>query len=298
MNLWHLAIFHAVADNGSISAGAVRLNISQPAVTRQLRELEARLGTTLFDRLPRGVRLTETGVLLHDYAQRIFTLEQTAESALKEMLQLRGGRLAVGASSSIGMYLLPSLVTRFHQLHPGIEFSLDVQNTKTIEQHLLEHQLALGFIEGPVESEQFEVKLLRHDEIVAVATPQHPLFKKQRVSTADLAAAPVVLRETGSGTRTIVEQSLAVHGLTLSSTLSMSSTEAIKRAVMAGAGIAWLSRLCIADELHSGKLAIIEVRGLKIMRPLFVMWLKDRRLTPAAQAFLELLGKPESVGTV
>ena len=96
MNLWHLAIFNAVAESGSISAGAKRLHLSQPAVTRQLRQLESLLGSTFFDRLPRGVRLTESGELLRDYAQRIFTLEREAETAIREMRQLGTGELVIG----------------------------------------------------------------------------------------------------------------------------------------------------------------------------------------------------------
>lgn len=292
MNLRHLAVFHAVAQSGSISGGAARLFVSQPAVSRELGELERRLGLPLFDRLPRGVRLTEAGQLLFDYAKRIFALEEAAQSALEELAELRGGHLAIGASSTIGMYVLPAQVAEFHRRHPGINVSLDVGNTRGIEEDLLEHRIALGFIEGPAKLDEFEAQLFMHDEIVAVVAPNHPLAIRHDLAPKDLAEVQVVLREAGSGTRVIVEQALKVHGISLAETLAMGSTEAIKRAVIAGAGIAWLSRLCIADELAAGKLAILEIRGVQITRPLYAMWLKDTHLTPAANAFLDMLDIP------
>lgn len=290
MNLRHLAVFHAVALSGSISGGAARLFVSQPAVSRELAELERRLGLALFDRLPRGVRLTEAGQLLHDYAKRIFALEQAAETALEELADLRRGRLAVGASSTIGMYVLPARVAEFRRRYPGIELSLEVGNTRTIEDDLLEHRVALGFIEGPVSTDTCDVQLFMHDEIVAVAPGNHPLAARKKIEPAELERLPVVLRESGSGTRAIVEDALKAHGLGLGETLSMGSSESIKRAVIAGAGIAWLSELCITDEVAAGRLAVLPVRGLHIKRPLYVMWLKDARLTPATRVFLDMLG--------
>ena len=290
MNLRHLAVFHAIAQSGSISGGAARLFLSQPAASRELGELERRLGLDLFDRIPRGVRLTEAGQLLYDYAKRIFALEQAAETALEELADLRRGRLAVGASSTIGMYVLPARVAEFRRRYPGIDLTLEVGNTRAVEEHLLEHRVALGFIEGPITSDACEVQLFTHDEIVAVAAADHPLAARNKVEPTELEHLPVVLREAGSGTRVIVKEALKAHGLGLAETLSMGSTESIKRAVIAGAGIAWLSELCIADELAAGTLIVLPVRGLHIKRPLHVMWLKDTRLTPATHAFLELLG--------
>lgn len=290
MNLRHLAVFHAVAQMGSVSAAAAKLTVSQPAVSRELSELEARLGVALFDRLPRGMRLTEAGDLLYEYARRIFALEQSAQSALGEFASTRSGRLAVGASSTLGMYVLPEKVAEFHRRFPGIELTLEVGNTRDIEELLLEHKLVLGFIEGPAATEQCELHPLMRDEIVAVAPPGHPLAGKSGIAADEIAGQPTVLRETGSGTRTIVEQALGIRGLRPTPALSLGSTEAVKRAVLAGAGIAWVSRLCISDELESGKLVTLDVPSMRIHRPLSAIWLKDKRLSPAASAFLQLLG--------
>lgn len=289
MNLRHLAVFHAVAQCGSISAAASKLFVSQPAVSRELAELERRLGLTLFDRLPRGVRLTEAGVLLFDYARRIFALEQAAQSALEELADLRGGRLAIGASSTLGMYVLPSRVAEFHREHPGLKLSLEVGNTSSIEQHLLEHRIALGFVEGPVKAGGFETHLFMQDEIVAVVAAGHPLASRSDIRPEELAGVQMVLREPGSGTRAIVEQVLQSHGITPAETLEMGSTEAIKRAVIAGSAMTWLSQLCVGDELALGTLATLNVRGLRIKRPMFALWLKDTHLPPAASAFLDML---------
>src|SRR5689334_3520995 len=121
MNINHLAIFHAVAEEGSVSRGASRLHISQPAVSKQLRGLERSLGVALFHRLSKGVQLTEAGALLAGYARNLFTLEREAENALAELRSLERGRLTIGASTTIGNYLLPTVCAAFREAHPGIE---------------------------------------------------------------------------------------------------------------------------------------------------------------------------------
>src|SRR5580700_2167879 len=138
MNLNHLAIFHAVAETRGISLGAERLHISQPAVSKQIQELERSLGTKLFDRIPRGVRLTESGELLAGHARRLFALEAEAETALGELRGLERGRLAVGASLTIGVYLLPDVLAKFHQRYPGIELAVDIANTDEVQTRLLD----------------------------------------------------------------------------------------------------------------------------------------------------------------
>src|SRR5581483_3751464 len=148
MNLRHLAIFHAIARRGSVNAAAEHLHTSQPAVSRELRTLEERLGVVLFDRLPRGMRLTEAGQVLLDYADRIFTLDQAAERAMHELANLESGHLAIGASNTLGTYLLPALLAAFHTRYPGIELSLEVTNTEHVVEGVRGMRYALGFVEG------------------------------------------------------------------------------------------------------------------------------------------------------
>jgi DNA-binding transcriptional LysR family regulator len=206
MNLRHLSVFHGIAKAGSVNAAARLLHTSQPAVSRELRTLEERLGVLLFDRLPRGMRLTEAGKVLLDYAERIFGLDQAAERAMRELSDLEGGQLAIGASNTIGTYLLPAFVTSFHIRYPKVSLNLEIGNTQEIVKGVLDSRFALGFVEGRIRDEAMEAREFRRDRIVAVVAPQHPLAKGRALPVRALAESPSILREPGSGTREIVER--------------------------------------------------------------------------------------------
>src|ERR1700738_219896 len=173
MNLRHLSVFHGIAKAGIANAAARHLHTSQPAVSRELRTLEERLGVLLFDRLPRGMRLTEAGKVLLDYAARIFGLDEAAERAIRELSDLEGGELAIGASNTIGTYLLPAFVTSFHVSYPKVSLNLEIGNTLEIVKGVRDSRFALGFIEGRIRDESMEARELRRARIGAVVGPQH-----------------------------------------------------------------------------------------------------------------------------
>ncbi len=206
MNLHHLKVFYAVARAGSISAGAERLHISQPAVTREIRDLENNLELPLFDRKPRGVTLTEGGQRLLDYAQRIFSLELAAERDLRDFAHLELGELHLGASATLGAYLLPPLITAFRAQHPSILINLEVSNTREVTRQLDEGRIALGFVEGHFQRANYGHRLLARDALLPVVAPHHPLAGSAPLAAGQLQAFPLYLREPGSGTRASVEQ--------------------------------------------------------------------------------------------
>jgi DNA-binding transcriptional LysR family regulator len=289
LNLKHLAIFHAVAQAGSVSGGAQRLHISQSAVSKQLGELEAALELALFERLPRGVRPTEAGRTLLDYAQRLFALESEAERAMAELKQLGRGRIAIGASRTIGTYMLPPVLARFHRLHPRIELSLQVENTKAIEAKLVAGEIDIGFAEGLPSSEHLDYAVFARDDLVLVAAPDHPAALRAPLSLAVLAGEELLMHEDGSGTRAVTEAALAEKKLRLRPVMVLASSEAIKQTVATGAGLAFLSSAAIRNEVEAGTLVVLKVRGLNIHRPLYRMQPKKARLGPSLRAFLGLL---------
>lgn len=289
INLHHLAVFHAVATEGSVSRGADKLLVSQPAVSKQVKDLEQSLGVKLLDRVPRGVRLTEAGTLLAGYARRIFALEAEVSTALSELHQLKRGRLAVGASTTIGIYLLPEIFARFRQRHPGVELHLEIGNTEGIQRQLAENALDLGLTEGFVEADELDAEVFYMDELVAIAPAHHPLLKARAVTAERLCREPFLLREPGSGTRAVVERALAKRKLTVKPIMSLGSTEAIKRAVASGVGVAIVSRLTISLELQVKRLAVVPLSDLRIGRPLHLLRLRGKHQTRAATAFLEIL---------
>ncbi len=289
MNLGHLEIFHAVAEAGSLSRGAERLYISQPAVSKQVADLERSVGAPLLVRGPKGVRLTEAGEVLAAYARRLFAVEAEAERALRELRGLERGRLAIGASRTIGVYLLPELLGAFHRRYAGVELRLEIDNTERVQQQLCDYTLDLGLTEGFVRSPELEAEVFAEDELVVVAAPDHPLTCEERVTAAMLCAAPLILREEGSGTRAVMERALAERGLAPRPVMCLNSTEAIKRAVGARIGLAIVSRLAVEDELVNGRLVLLPLADLTIRRPLHRLRRRDGSASPAARAFWELL---------
>jgi DNA-binding transcriptional LysR family regulator len=290
MNRNHLALFHAVAKAGSISRGAVAIRVSQPAVSKQIGELENALGVRLLDRLPRGCELTEAGRILADYAHRWCSLEQDAKRAIEEYRGLKRGRLTVGASLTIGGYLLPGALAEFHRRYPDIELKIEIANTESIRRSLLDGVFELGLTEGPIESGELDSAVFFQDELVVIAPVGHALLKKKTAATVrEICREPFLLREEGSGTRAVVEQALRRKGLTVKPLMSLASPEAIKNAVAAGLGIAVVSRLIIEQELRAGSLGVIPLKDLTIRRPLYRQCLCNRTPSPALLKFSEVL---------
>jgi|SRR5579883_2237619 len=289
MNLHHLAIFHAIAETGSISACADRLHISQPAISRQLKDFERRIGVVLFERLPRGMRLTQAGEVLRDYAARLFGIARTAEAALKELSDGQQGQLLIGASNTVGTYILPRLLARFRRSHPSVGISMFIGNTGQVSQGVADMRFMLGFIEGPLHVPNLRVERFSDDEILPVTSRDHPLSLRKRLRLADLPAQPLLMREPGSGTRELIEACLQRHGIHPVNVVEFGSTEAIKQAALHGGGIAWLPRVCMARELAGGELVRLPMTLLTIRRPLSVIRRPGGHTAPPAAAFLELL---------
>lgn len=291
LNLNHLRIFQAVLEQGSITGAAHALRISQPAVSRQLAEFESALGTRLVDRLPRGIRATAAGQVLGERARRIFAEEKAAEHDLGELLGLHQGRLAIGASTTIGSYLVPQVLGDFGQRHPGIVLDLQISNTRAIQSEVLDGSLDLGLTEGFADAEALDVKVFMHDEMVLVAGPDAvgPLAGVSSVRPEDLLKVPFIMREAGSGTRDVIEAALAGRGVVLRPTMCLGSTEAVKNAVARGLGVAIVSRLAITLECEVGRLREVALEGLSIHRALHRLTLRGKRRSPAAAEFLALL---------
>ena len=301
INRNHLALFRAVAEAGGFSRAAEIVHVSQPAISMQVAELEKSLGTPLFDRLPRGVRLTHAGETLFGYAQRIVALEGEAEHAMREMRGLRRGRLAIGASTTIGSYLLPTQLGEFRRQYPAVELELIIGNTDEIKQRLVDRTLDLGLTEGTLPKDaELRARVFAEDELIVIAPPVHPFAssvtgkkKLKAITTARLCTEPMIVREPGSGTRDVIDRALATNGAALGNVvLTLNRTEAIKRAVLAGLGLAIVPRLCVALELAGGLLLEVPISNLQMRRPLHELILRGRQPSPSVQAFVSLLAAP------
>lgn len=289
MNLHHLEIFNAIAETGSISAAAQRLYISQPALSREIKDFEARLGVTLFERLPRGMRMTHAGEVLREYAVRLFDISRTAQAAMREIADARMGHLSIGASNTNGTYVLPQRLATFRRANPDVRITMFVGNTEQISQGVADMRFMLGFIEGPLHVSGLVIEQFQEDELVPVVAANHELLGRQHVRTADIDGQPLLMREQGSGTRELITETLDANGIRQGGVMEFGNTEALKQAAMHGGGIAWLPRISIAKELESGALEVLPIECLMIQRPLSVIRRAGAHLNPTSEAFLKTL---------
>jgi len=288
MNLNHLRVFASVAEHGNLTRAARDLRVSQPAVSKQLNDLEHDLKTQLVDRLPRGVRLTAAGEILYAHAQRILQAERTAEQELRDLRGLGRGKLGVGASTTVGSYLVPSLLGELHRQHPGVELDLMIANSAAVQSAVLDNRCDVGLIEGFVGSEMLEVETVAADDMIAIASPTHPALVRAPLWSDALRELPLLMREHGSGSREVVEAALRSRSLAIEPVMSLGSTEAIKNAVLNGLGIAFVSRLSVVHELASRRLTELPFSDLHIRRDLLLISLRGKRHSPATSAFIAL----------
>jgi DNA-binding transcriptional LysR family regulator len=225
------------------------------------------------------------------HARRLFQEEQAAELALQAFLGLERGHLAIGASTTIGNYIVPALFGELHGAHPRVSLELEIGNAARIQEQLLDGKLDLGLSEGLVASEGLRIEVFTHDEMVLIVAPSHPLASAgpALLGLTQLQSLPLIVRERGSGTREVVEDALARRGIQLSPAMSLGSTEAIKNAVAAGLGAAFVSRLTIELELSSGRLTTLALEDATIRRALRLLTLEGKPPSPAAREFLRLL---------
>ncbi|HWB54142.1 MAG TPA: LysR substrate-binding domain-containing protein [Tepidisphaeraceae bacterium] len=291
MNYNHVLLFRAVAEAGSFTKAAERVYISQPALSQQIGQLESALGVKLFDRLPRGVRLTQAGQILATHAERMEALDQQAHRQIQELRGLVRGRLTIGASQTIGVYLMPEVLGRFRRRYPQIDLDLQIGNTEVIQRRLADDLLDLALTEGFLEQTELDATVFQQDNLVAIVPKGHALAQRKTVTAKQFCAEPMIVREHGSGTRAVIERALARKSIEITPAMSLGSTEAVKRAVEAGIGVAIISRLAIRQELRAGTLIELPISDLKIVRPLHRLELHGKVRSPATQAFAAMLAR-------
>lgn len=287
LNLHHLRLFASVVDHGGFTKAASALNLSQPAISKSINDLEKKLHVALFDRSSRTVKLTDAGETLYARAKELFGVERVAEQELRELRGMKRGVLRIAASTTIATYMLPRVLGRFHMRHPNVRINVASANTRSVLKMLLQWHVDVALVEGPVSHPRVQVQPWRDDELVVIAPPDHPLVRGADVS--DLAGETFLVREPGSGTRVVTEDALARAGVRLNRTMRVGGTEAMKQGVAAGLGLAIVSRAAAADQLELGRIAVVPVRGLEIPRQLTRLTLEGRTPTASARELSQLL---------
>jgi LysR family transcriptional regulator, low CO2-responsive transcriptional regulator len=293
VTLHQARVFKAVADRLSFSAAAHDLRLSQPSVSYQVKELERTVGTDLFDRLGKHVSLTQAGSLLYGYVRQTLNVIDEAEVALGELQGLMRGTLKVGASTTVGIYVIPVALGAFKKLHPGLAISLEIGARGDIQQKVLRNELDLAVVGPPLKDPDLVVVPFITDELVVIAPLEHPLASRRNLTLKDLKDEPFLMREEGSGTRFAVEKAARRTNVRLQVGMELGSNGAIKHAVESGLGLAILSRYAIGLEETAGKLAILDVEGFPVHRQWNIVHLKRHRLAAPVAGFIEFLRSGE-----
>jgi LysR family transcriptional regulator, low CO2-responsive transcriptional regulator len=284
-----IRVFQAVAMQLSFSRAAEELSMSQPGVSFHIKGLEQEYGVRLFERVGKRLYLTDAGRTLLHYVQRLSVLAEEGRVAIEELKGLQSGLLVVGASATIGIYLLPEIVGEFRKRHPGIRVSLRIGNKRHTIERLLRNELDFGLVAGPVMEPSISTEPYLADELVVIVSPLHPFASAPLVYPGELRRETFLVREPGSGTQELVDERLAQLGIEPADTMQLGSTEAIKQAVAANLGISIASRYTVETELAGGRIALANVPSFTINRRLLLLHHKDKRLSRTAVAFRLLL---------
>src|SRR5262245_18644380 len=284
MDLGALRIFLAVAHERSFSRAAAKVHRTQPAVSQAVRRLEVELGEQLFDRSSKNGTLTEAGRVLQNYGQRLVRLAEETESAVRELRDLRRGRVLIGANEAAVHTLLP-LVARFRQRHPEIAIDVRRVPARQIAVEVQQGSLDFGALTFHPAEEGLLVVPVGSDELVMLAPPTHPLAKRRQVQMEDVAKEPVVAHNDPSPARERVLRLFESKHIPLKMVISLPSLDGIKRAVEMKLGVALLPRRCAITEIASGRLVAIPVSGVSRKRQVMIVCRRTHR-SHASDAFL------------
>jgi len=292
MTLKQLEVFVAVADACSFSRGAEQSCITQSTASQHIQGLEEELGVRLFDRGRGGALLTEAGKLFYTRTRRVLSECDESRSAVRRFLGMEDVVLKVGASNIPGTCLIPAALGRFQAECPRVRLEVSQGDSRSVIQQLVAEDIELGFIGGRFDDDRVHFEEMGNDSIVCAVSSDRADTAKKSLSQAELCKVPLVVREQGSGTQKAVYEALAKTWISRESlriVAVLGSSEAVKRALLEGAGYAFVSSMSIAEELANGSLATVRIPGLVVTRKFYAAYRSGRELSPAATAFLAMM---------
>ncbi|HBG92715.1 MAG: hypothetical protein A2X54_09020 [Nitrospirae bacterium GWF2_44_13] len=287
-----LKVFCTVAETKSFSKASEIIYLTQPAVSLLIQAIEETYETKLFDRASNTVTLTPAGEMLYKYAKEILNLYAAAEKNIGEITGFVKGSISVGASSTIGNYLMPGVIAAFRKTHPKIKMHLLVGNTKRVVELLNAGNIDIGLVEGDVARQKMVVDKLVSDELALIVPPVHPWAKKRTISIFEITKEPFIFREEGSGTRQVIEKYLGKYSIipqNMMISMVLGSTEAIKESVENGMGIAIVSRWAVRKEIKYGTLRPLSFKEEKMLRDFSLIFQKKAISSHAVDEFLSYL---------
>ncbi len=287
-----LEIFVRVAEEGSFSAAAERMLMTQSGVSQHIQDLERSLGTPLFTRSSRGVQLTAAGKTLHDYALRLLALAAEAESAVTDVANLAAGRVAVGATPGVSVYVLAEWVQSFAAHYPKLTVQLQTEITPRIVDGLMAARMDVGFVEGelaPALEQRMEVRVLEVLDQFVIVGRKHPFWERGELALSELDGQRFIMRQPESQSRIWLDEQLAAYGVRPLIGAEFDHMESIKRAVMAAATLTILPAYAVQDEVAHGQLRALPLVGHPLQRTLKLIWCKRRHFSPVTRSFLRHL---------
>ncbi len=288
MNKGNLEMFCRVIEEGSISQAARIGYVSQPAVTSQIRQLEKHYGAELFHRTSGKLSLTESGSALYPYAKEIIDCFKLSEEAVKSIANLEASTLNIGASLTIGEYLLPGILGDFQKDSKDLKFNLAIGNTPNIVAKLENRDIDLALVEGIVMHDDLHIEKFAEDELIMVIPRNHRWSDRNEINIEELPEEKMIWREENAGIRRIVEETLRENGVLekVKSHMELGSTQSIKSAVEAGMGISILPKLSVTRELELGVLKHVAVSDIRIIRDLWVVKIDSRFPKKSMNSFI------------
>ena len=291
MNLARLQIFHEAAESLNFSQAAARLNVTQPAVSAQIRILEENLGIKLFARFGKKIVLTEAGTILLGYARRIFKLRNDAEQIMNDMRLVRRGTLKIGTTHTYAGHIMPPLLARFQAVFPQVNVVLhegsSLEMVRNLNSFVIE--VAVVAFAGPVK--KIDYQFLKSEDLVLIAPPDHALAYGQDVPIRKLASESFVMREKGSGTRRVVSELFRRYRISPRITFETSNAEVIKEQVAAGVGLSFLTRSAVNRDMQEKRLAPVKLKNEDLRLEINIAVMSNHELSQPAQAFLDLLAQ-------
>ncbi|GJL82388.1 MAG: LysR family transcriptional regulator [marine bacterium B5-7] len=286
-----LQVFSTVARLLSFTKAAESLHMTQPAVTFQIRQLEDYFNTRLFDRTHNRISLTHAGELVKTYAEQIISLYSEMDNEVRKLTGDVLGPLVLGASTTIGDYMVPALLGQYQVKFPEVSVRLNIANTLGIIHMVENNEIDIGIVEGPVSNRNLVTRVCWNDELVAVAAPDHPLAVNDVVDITEIFKHPFISREEGSGTREVIEDYMAEHHVDpgdVHSVMEFGGPESIKSAVSVGLGVSILSVATLEKELALGTLKAMSL-STPLMRPFTIVYQRQKFRLRAMEEFLEFI---------
>jgi DNA-binding transcriptional LysR family regulator len=294
MNVDQMKAFHKVAGTGSFTKAARELFLTQSAVSQQIRALENEVGSRLFDRSGKIIRLTGEGEALLTYTERLFDLHEEIETLFGSLRTLQKGKIAVGATGVIGTYFMPIVISAYHRQYPGIEIDLRMGNSEQILRMILDREIDLGVAGMVKKPAALRSVLIHQEELIFVCSPENPLAARRIVTLGDLDRIPFIWREKGTQTLALVQRWFQENatGDFPHQTLSLDNMEAAKRIVEEGYGVTIIPATAARREIDAGLLKRLNVVGFDLTVDYGLFYPKGRLFSGAAEAFLATLRAP------